>query len=90
MTTENNEPRTIEELLRLDTYQGMSDAEIDMIIEREKNIAYSRGNRDALNTQAYINVQRHSDICLSIAAKCMDMVKSLEDEKATLLNGVNS
>jgi hypothetical protein len=90
MTTDNNEPRTIEELLRLDTYQGMSDAEIDMIIEREKNIAYSNGNRDAINSQAYINVQKHSDICLSIANRCMDMVKSLENEKRELFGEVNS
>ena len=89
MTTDNNETRTIEELLRLDTYQGMSDAEIDMIIEHEKNIAYSNGNRDAINSQAYINVQRHSDICLSIASRCMDMVKSLENEKKELFSEVN-
>ena len=33
MTTENSSPRDINELLRLGTYQGMTDEEVELIIE---------------------------------------------------------
>lgn len=35
--TETNEPRSLDELLKLDTYQGMTDEEIDIIIDFHVN-----------------------------------------------------
>lgn len=57
MPTENeNVVRGLGTLLALDTYQGMSDEEIETIITYKENMAYSRGNSDALSSQAMINV----------------------------------
>ena len=48
MTTETTtqEPRTLDVLLSLDTYQGMTDEEIQTIIDYEKEMAYGRGTID--------------------------------------------
>jgi hypothetical protein len=63
MTTENeNTMRELGVLLALDTYQGMSDEEIDSIIKYKENIAYNRGNSDALSSQAMINVMDNKRI----------------------------
>lgn len=57
MPTENeNVVRGLGTLLALDTYQGMSDEEIESIITYKENMAYSRGNSEALASQAMINV----------------------------------
>ena len=57
MQTENE---TIERglgiLLSLNTYQGMSDKEIESIITYKCNMAYAKGNSDALSSQAMINL----------------------------------
>ena len=57
MKTENeNTVRGLGVLLALGTYQGMSDEEIDSIITYKENMAYKKGNMDALSSQAMINV----------------------------------
>ena len=56
MTTSNDKKRALGTLLSLKTYQGMSDEEIEMIITYKTNEAYSKGNRDAVNSQAMINI----------------------------------
>lgn len=57
MKTDNeNTVRGLGVLLALDTYQGMSDEEINSIITYKENVAYSKGNRNALSSQAMINV----------------------------------
>lgn len=65
MTTENqNVARGLGILLALDTYQGMSDEEIESIITYKCNMAYAKGNNDAVNSQAMINLmdnRRKSD-----------------------------
>lgn len=65
MTTENQSvARGIGVLLALDTYQGMSDEEIESIIAYKCNMAYAKGNSDAVNSQAMINLmdsKRKSD-----------------------------
>lgn len=56
MTTEANEPRDINVLLALDTYQGMTDAEIDLIIAykvtREVNSQEFTAKMNAINAQS--------------------------------------
>lgn len=65
MTTENqNVARGIGVLLALDTYQGMSDEEIESIITYKCNMAYAKGNSDAVSSQAMVNLmdsKRKSD-----------------------------
>lgn len=39
MTTDSREPRPIEDLVKLDTYQGMTDEEIAMVVEYTTQIA---------------------------------------------------
>lgn len=57
MTTNNeNAPRGIGVLLSLNTYQGMTDEEIESIITHKCNMAYDKGNMDALASQSMINV----------------------------------
>ena len=57
MTTNNeNSPRGIGVLLSLNTYQGMTDEEIESIIAHKCNMAYDKGNMKALASQSMINV----------------------------------
>lgn len=56
MTTDNAEKRALGTLLTLETYQGMSDEEIETIITYKTNEAYAKGNRDAINSQGMMNV----------------------------------
>lgn len=53
MTTENNDsPRDINVLLALDTYQGMTDEEIDMIIDYKVEVGVkSEVSRECINAQ---------------------------------------
>ena len=57
MQTENeNVERGLGILLGLNTYQGMSDKEIESIITYKCNMAYAKGNSDAVSSQAMINL----------------------------------
>lgn len=57
MQTENeNVERGLGILLSLNTYQGMSDKEIESIITYKCNMAYAKGNNDAVSSQAMINL----------------------------------
>lgn len=57
MQTENeNIARGLGVLLSLNTYQGMSDEEIESIITYKSNMAYAKGNSDAVSSQAMINL----------------------------------
>lgn len=57
MTTNNeNTPRGIGVLLSLNTYQGMTDEEIESIITHKSDMAYAKGNMDALASQSMVNV----------------------------------
>lgn len=77
MTTENqNVARGIGVLLSLNTYQGMSDEEIDSIITYKCNMAYARGNADAVSSQAMVNLmdsKRKSD---AMFARIANVVQS--------------
>lgn len=74
MQTEND-VRGIGVLLALDTYQGMSDDEIESIITYKTNMAYRKGNNDALSSQSMMNVMENK--------KRMD---SLFDRVANMIN----
>lgn len=77
MTTENqNVARGIGILLALDTYQGMSDEEIESIITYKCNMAYAKGNGDAVSSQAMANLmdsKRKSD---AMFARIANVVQS--------------
>ena len=81
MQTENeNVVRGLGTLLALDTYQGMSDEEIDRIITYRENMAYSRGNSDALASQAMINVMDNKKRMDSMFDRAARMINYKEEE----------
>ena len=59
MTT--NEPRSVSELLQIladtGTYQGMTDAEIQSIIDHEKEVSYAQGHANGLQ-ENILNVRQ--------------------------------
>lgn len=87
MTTENqNVARGIGVLLSLGTYQGMSDEEIESIITYKCNMAYAKGNSDAVNSQAMANLmdsKRRSD---AMFARIANVIQS----KGSQTNGGGS
>lgn len=89
MTTENN-PRGLGELLSMDTYQEMTDAEIQMIIDHEKNKAYNAGNLDALKSETSIAMQAAHKQYEAVSQKAVDVLQSLERARDTLFGEVNS
>jgi hypothetical protein len=80
MTTEN-EPRSINELLALDTYQGMTDAEIDLIIDYKVklettnaiNLADISNRTQALNELVAQELENHNAL--------VAMVQSIRDRQ---------
>lgn len=89
MTTENN-PRGLGELLSMDTYQGMTDEEIQMIIDNEKNKAYNAGNLAALESETSIYMQAAHKQYAAVSQKAADVLQSLERARDTLFGEVNS
>lgn len=89
MTTENN-PRELGELLSMNTYQGMTDEEIQMIIDDKVNRAYAKGNRDAVNSQSFINLEESKKRSKAVTQQAMNVLQSIERASEKLLNGVNS
>lgn len=82
MTTNNeqNETRPLGELLALKTYQDMTDEEIEMVINWRESNAYSRGNSDALNSQAMMNVLDHKRKNDALSKQIESMIKSMQQE----------
>ncbi len=89
MTTENN-PRGLGELLSMDTYQGMTDEEIQMIIDDKVNSAYAKGNRDAVDSQSFINLEESKKRSEAVTQQAMNVLQSIERASERLLNGVDS
>lgn len=53
MTTENEEkPRSIDELSKLDTFQGMTDSEIQLLMDYRAKIAAERADSEARQREA--------------------------------------
>ena len=89
MTTENN-LRGLGELLSMDTYQGMTDEEIQMIIDHEKKKAYNAGNLDALKSETSIAMQAAHKQYATVSQKAADVLQSLERARDTLFGEVDS
>ena len=77
MTTEVNEPRDINILLALETYQGMTDEEIESIISYKVNAAVS--DRELLARITAIT--QKSEQCIAdnraSAQRALDMIESI-------------
>ena len=75
METYNEEakPRPIEELLKLDTFQGMSDAEIAMVLEYQKAIALKdeefKQKMDAIARKGEAEAKAYDEIAEHAKAK---------------------
>lgn len=76
MTTSEN--RSLNELLKLGTYQGMNDEEIETIISWRESNAYSRGNRDAISSQGMINMQEYAKRNAAMCSRIESMIESME------------
>lgn len=77
MTTEATDPRDINVLLALDTYQGMTDAEIDLVLNYKINAAVS--NQELLARVTAFNQQSEQCIADNRAAaqRALDMIESI-------------
>lgn len=89
MTTEQNS-RPIEVLIHLTTYQGMTDDEIESIIRFKENVAYSKGNMDAVNSQAFVDIAERRKRSDETDAMLRNVLESIHREKAKLFGEVNS
>lgn len=65
-----NEPRSVSELLQIlantGTYQGMTDAELQSIIDHEKEVSYAQGHTDGLQENV-LNVRQKYEAALTNA-----------------------
>ena len=94
MTTEENEiiepvvPRSLNELLGLDTYQGMTDEEIDILIDYKVSIAES----NAINSEvARANAAGREQLAQAQSeslAEVVAMVQSIRDSCVNIPLGV--
>ena len=71
------EPRDINALLALDTYQGMSDAEIELLIEYRINRALTRQEILAKNVAYSARMEQVIADNRASAQRALDMVESL-------------
>lgn len=83
----NIDYKKLDELLTHDTYQGMSDEEIELIIAWKMSIAYARGNSDAINSQRMINVLDARKRYQANIQACQDMIQSLQEKSHMLFEG---
>lgn len=56
-TDETPKPRSIDELSKLDTYQGMTDAEIQLLMDYNAKIAAERADGEARQREAAAQLQ---------------------------------
>lgn len=83
--TIDNSPREITELMQLGTYQGMTDEEIDIIIEYKIQQALNTDEQQA-RRDAAANVSREAAEYTRQASNAVsDMVKSIKDCKPNLI-----
>ena len=65
-----NEPRSVAELLQIladtGTYQGMTDVEIQSVIDHEKEVSYLQGHSDGLQENV-LNVRQQYENALTNA-----------------------
>ena len=77
----------LNELLTHDTYQGMSDEEIELIIAWKMSAAYARGNSDAINSQRMMNVLDARKRYQVNIQMCQDMLQSIQEKSQALFEG---
>lgn len=79
-TTESATQRTVSELLKLYTYQGMTDAEIQSLIDYYKQSSYNQGvsesNAAALDRRTEEMLKQASDASATAAAAFDAAIKS--------------
>lgn len=81
MPTENEnqaqEPRPLGTLLSLDTYQGMTDAEIEMIISYKITDALNAANLQAMAEESASRLDAWATHCAETGAKIDAVIQSL-------------
>lgn len=86
-----DEPRALSELIQIlhetGTYQGMSDAEIQSIIDYEKTVSYNRGHNEGMH-ENNIAMQQHFDLAMAEATEATlqrqnDMLESILNRART-------
>lgn len=84
MTTDNNDTRTINELINLTTYQGMSDEEIDTIISYKVNVEVmrriSQGEKTGITMRMETAIAQNEESC----KKAQDALESILNRKLVL------
>lgn len=84
MTT-NNSPREITELMQMGTYQGMTDEEINILIDYKIQQALNTDEQQA-RRDAAADISREAAECTQRASIMVaDMVKSIKDCKPNLI-----
>lgn len=83
----NIDYKKLDELLTHDTYQGMSDEEIELIIAWKMSAAYARGNSDAIQSQGMINAQAAKKRSLDNAQRIEDMIQSIQMKAHAIVEG---
>lgn len=80
MTTDDKNTRSIGELLKLETYQGMSDEEIELIIAHKTKVEYNRGLIDGKGSASAKAFEKIAERRIEIDMKMQEMVESEWDE----------
>lgn len=84
MTTEQDSPRELNELLNLGTYQGMTDEEIQMVIDFKVNAEVTRriteGKKAALTLQSETVVAQNQES----SQRALDVLESILSKRPVL------
>ncbi len=77
MTTENETTRDLNELLSLETYQGMTDAEIEQIIQYKIDVEVRKRFLEADNARLDILMEERIAAARESSKHAQDMLDSL-------------
>ena len=80
MTTSTNQSRSLSELLDLGTYQGMTDEEIDMVLDHKVMLMVSDAEyaeKMATNAQTFAALVTSGE---GTAARIADMIESMQGD----------
>ena len=75
--------RPLGQLLSLETYQGMSDLEIETIIAHKLKDAYAQGQLDAVHSKAMANLEERERRYSELFARMQSVVKYEKAEGGT-------
>lgn len=79
-TDDKNVVRSLGTLLSLNSYQDMSDDEIESIIAYKTTMAYNKGNSDAIASQRMINSMNNKKRMDAILTRAENMIYSNRGE----------